>query len=54
MSDGLPQQAPETHPPKEPVRRAPVPNVIDDRWYVDDRTMMVLLNGLRRWQVMDR
>ncbi len=33
-----------------PVENTNISNV-DNRWYVDERTLMVLLNCLRRWQV---
>lgn len=54
VSEGLPRRARGTHLPEEAygaVGRVPVPNV-DDRWYLDDRDLRVLLNALRQWQVM--
>ncbi|GAB1640941.1 hypothetical protein KRMM14A1259_13640 [Krasilnikovia sp. MM14-A1259] len=49
----LPQRIPGATVPRG-ERRTPVPNVSDDRWYLDEKSMMILLNGLRRWQVIDR
>ena len=30
--------------------RAPMPNVLDARWYVHEQSVRLLLNGLRRWR----
>ena len=28
-----------------------LPNIDTDRWHVDQTTLMLIINGLRRWQV---
>lgn len=51
--DELPKRNAGTHLPPEAYRAvgvAKAPNIDPDRWYVDERTLMVIINGLRRWQ----
>lgn len=47
----LPRRRPGSHLPAatRAVGFAKVPNV-GDRWYVDERSLAVLLNALRRWK----
>lgn len=48
----LPKRKPGSHLPiiaHRAVGVAKVPN-IDARWHMDERTLAVLLNSLRRWQ----
>lgn len=33
------------------IARVPIQNVTDEVWRLDEQTMRVVLNGLRRWQV---
>ncbi|MFI5492959.1 hypothetical protein [Actinoplanes sp. NPDC051859] len=60
MPDGrpaLPQRVAGTNLPPAAYRAvgtAKVPNLPDARWELDERTLMVLLNALRRWQVIER
>jgi hypothetical protein len=57
VDDQLPKRDAGTHLPPEAYRAvgvAKVPNVDPDRWYVDERTLMVIVNALRRWQINDR
>lgn len=45
--DELPRLEAGTHLPPEAYK---VPNIDPNRWDVDERTLMVIINGLRRWQ----
>ncbi|GAB1642234.1 hypothetical protein [Krasilnikovia sp. MM14-A1259] len=49
----LPKRVPRGNLPAE-ASRVPIKNVVDDRWYLDDQQLRILLNGLRRWRVMGR
>jgi hypothetical protein len=59
MAEELPRRNAGTHLPREAYRaagRARVPNVdpAGRGWYVDEKTLRMILNALRRWQINDR
>jgi hypothetical protein len=57
VDDQLPKREAGTHLPPEAYRAAgivKVPDVDPDRFLMDERTLMVIINGLRRWQLDDR
>jgi len=49
----LPIRQPGAHLPANAYRAVGVAKVphVDGRWRVDERTLVVVLNGLRRWRV---
>lgn len=54
MAEQLPRRVRGTHLPDEAYKAigvAKVPNIDPGRWYVDEQTLMVIINGLRRWQI---
>ena len=57
MPDELPRRNAGTHLPSDAYRAvgvAKIPNVDPERRYVDEKTLMLIVNALRRWQVIDR
>ncbi|MDT5031947.1 MAG: hypothetical protein QOC94_2118 [Actinoplanes sp.] len=46
--DELPRREAGTHLPPEVYK---VANIDPNRWYVDERTLIVIIDGLRRWQI---
>ncbi len=52
----LPKRKPGRHLPQDaykPMGIAKVPNVDPYRFLIDEKTLMVIINGLRRWQIND-
>lgn len=55
--DKLPKRHAGTHLPPQAYRAvgiAKVPNVDIGQYVIDERTLMVIVNALRHWQINDR